>query len=131
MLNEHEMAEAYQDACDSEEFHLNKKTKPTWNDDINGTVGGELDRLVADELEKVNDSVYQPKHYELMDGIESIEVIACSLTGDEWRGFCLGNALKYRLRVGKKDNIEQELKKADNYTNNLYHDFKHLNRGYR
>ena len=122
----------------SEEYHLNKTTKPTWGDvpaeDINGT-GRPLFRneslYIKEEATPTNDAVYQPKHYELMEGIESIEVIACSLTGDEWRGFCLGNALKYRLRVGKKDNIEQELKKASNYADNLYHDFKHLNRGYR
>ena len=36
----------------------------------------------------------------------------------EFRGFCLGNVLKYRLRAGKKAdlaNMEQDLKKAEFY----------------
>lgn len=75
-----------------------------------------------------NDAVHQPKHYELFDGFESITVIACSLTHDEWRGFCLGNCLKYRLRAGKKDATQQDIDKADNYAGTLFDKFKHLNR---
>ena len=78
-----------------------------------------------------NPAVFQPKHYELFPDIESIEIIACSLTLDEWRGFCLGNCIKYRLRAGKKDKLEQDIGKANNYANNLFNDFKHLCRGPR
>ena len=57
------------------------------------------------------DMVKNPKHYQLM-GQETITIIAASMTLDEWRGYCRGNAIKYRLRLGKKDSVEQDLGKA-------------------
>ena len=77
-----------------------------------------------------HDAVRKPKHYQLIDGVESIQVIACSLTRDEWRGFCLGNEMKYRLRAGKKDNLQQEIDKANEY-NSLFEKYKELNRDER
>lgn len=61
------------------------------------------------------DTVKKPKRYELFPGIESIQVIARTMTVAEFRGFCLGNTLKYRLRAGKKDDVKQELAKAEFY----------------
>ena len=74
------------------------------------------------------DAVKSPKHYELIDGVEAIEVIASSMTSEQWKGYCLGNALKYRLRAGKKDALQQDIDKADFYTDVLYDKHKHLNR---
>lgn len=74
------------------------------------------------------DVVNSPSHYALFDGVEAIEIIASSLTKSEFRGYCLGNLLKYRLRCGKKDNVEQELKKADKYKE-LFEKYKHLCKG--
>jgi len=52
------------------------------------------------------DNVNHPAHYK-GKGLESIEVIeAFDL------GFHLGNAIKYILRAGKKDDRIQDLKKA-------------------
>lgn len=65
-----------------------------------------------------DDSVKSPSHYQLFDGTESIEVIARAMTVSEFRGFCFGNVLKYRLRAGKKSdlaNMEQDLNKAAFY----------------
>lgn len=65
-----------------------------------------------------DDAVKAPSHYQLFDGTESIEVIARAMTTSEFRGFCFGNILKYRLRAGKKSdlaNMEQDLKKAAFY----------------
>lgn len=65
-----------------------------------------------------NDAVKSPNHYMLFEGIESIEVIARSMTVEAFRGFCLGNVLKYRLRAGKKTdlaNVQQDLSKAEFY----------------
>ncbi len=62
----------------------------------------------------MNDAVKQPKHYLIM-GEETITIIARSMTFDEWRGYCRGNVLKYRLRAGKKDDESQDLAKADFY----------------
>lgn len=62
-----------------------------------------------------DDTVRNPSRYMLFPDVESIQIIARSFTVEEFRGFCLGNVLKYRLRAGKKDKVEQELAKADFY----------------
>lgn len=59
--------------------------------------------------------VTKPKHYEFFDGVEAITIIARSMTEKQFAGYCMGNALKYRLRAGKKFNTEEDLKKADYY----------------
>lgn len=62
--------------------------------------------------------VRNPSHYQVFEGLESIEVIARSMTMGEFRGFCMGNVLKYRLRAGKKSdqaNVHKDLSKADFY----------------
>lgn len=62
--------------------------------------------------EKKPDMVNHPPHYQSKSGIESIDVIeAFGL------GFCLGNAVKYILRAGKKGNKKQDLEKAVWYLN--------------
>lgn len=74
---------------------------------------------VRGEIKKVGgDGVRKPSHYQVFDGVESIEIIARSMTVSEFRGFCLGNVLKYRLRAGKKSELatmEKDLKKAAFY----------------
>ena len=65
-----------------------------------------------------DDGVYKPSHYQVFDGVESIEIIARSMTVSEFRGFCMGNVLKYRLRAGKKSELatmEKDLNKAAFY----------------
>ena len=64
----------------------------------------------------MSDQVKNPKHYQLLEGVESIEIIAKSMTTEQWHGFCLGNILKYRIRAGKKDKLEQDIAKADFYS---------------
>lgn len=71
------------------------------------------------------DAVNSPKHYSVFEKLEAIEVIASSMTADQFYGYCLGNILKYRLRAGGKDDVMQELGKADRYQG-LYNEFKHL-----
>lgn len=68
------------------------------------------------------DDIKSPKHYQLMGG-NTIEMIARSLTEEEWRGFCLGNVLKYRLRAGKKGDAATCLAKAKNFES-LYDELK-------
>ena len=65
-----------------------------------------------------DDGVRKPSHYQVFDGVESIEIIARSMTVSEFRGFCMGNVLKYRLRAGKKSELatmEKDLDKAAFY----------------
>ena len=62
-----------------------------------------------------NINVENPPHYQLFDSIESIEIIAHAMTVEQYRGFCLGNILKYRIRAGKKDDPLQDIAKADQF----------------
>ena len=76
----------------------------------------EVDSLQNEEPNKVgNNMVTKPKHYEFFEGVEAITIIARSMTEKQFAGYCMGNALKYRLRAGKKFNTEEDLKKADYY----------------
>lgn len=67
------------------------------------------------ESPNCSDQVKNPSHYQLIEGVESIEIIARSMTKEQWKGFCLGNMLKYRIRAGKKDALQQDIEKANFY----------------
>lgn len=84
---------------------------------------GELEEKALDQ-----DIVYQPKHYQFFDGTETIQVIAKSMTVEQFRGYCMGNKLKYVMRASKKGNPLQDLRKADFY-DTLFEDNKKLCRG--
>lgn len=65
-----------------------------------------------------DDGVKSPSHYMLFDDIEAIEVIARSMSVAQFKGYCLGNILKYRLHAGKKSELatlEKDLAKASFY----------------
>ena len=58
------------------------------------------------------DNVNRPSHYTEGRRFETIEVI------EDWDlDFCLGNAVKYISRAGRKDDTLQDLKKAQWYVN--------------
>ncbi|QHJ79923.1 MAG: hypothetical protein [Caudoviricetes sp.] len=76
---------------------------------------GLLDGAAWEKENPINTAVYNPKHYSVIDEIEAIELIARSMTVEMFKGYCLGNLMKYRLRLGAKDAVEQDLKKAQNY----------------
>ncbi|OCG76753.1 DUF3310 domain-containing protein [Gilliamella sp. Occ4-3] len=65
----------------------------------------------------MNNNVKNPKHYQIISGVESIDIIARCMTVEQFSGFCLGNILKYRIRAGKKDALEQDIAKANEYEN--------------
>lgn len=72
------------------------------------------DQSSAESIEGVT----KPSHYMLFDDIEAIEVIARSMTREQFKGYCFGNILKYRLRAGKKSELaylEKDMAKADFY----------------
>lgn len=58
-----------------------------------------------------NDNINHPTHYK-GKGIECIQVIESFELG-----FCLGNAIKYILRAGKKGEKNEDLRKAIWYLN--------------
>ncbi len=80
---------------------------------------------MSEQKQNQHDAIRSPKHYSILDGVESITIIASAMTVDEWRGFCLGNIIKYRLRAGNKDKLEQDISKAD-YYKELFEKHKHL-----
>jgi hypothetical protein len=57
------------------------------------------------------DPVNHPTHY-TDGGIETIDYLEAKLGPDGFRAFCLGNALKYVSRAGKKGDLKQDLSKA-------------------
>lgn len=61
------------------------------------------------------DAVNSPQHYQFFPELEAIVVIARSMTQEQFYGYCLGNRLKYRLRAGNKDKLEQDIAKSDKY----------------
>lgn len=61
------------------------------------------------------DAVNSPRHYQFFPDLEAIVVIARSMTKEQFYGYCLGNRLKYRLRAGNKDKLEQDIAKSDKY----------------
>lgn len=65
---------------------------------------------------KAPDAVNSPQHYQFFPDLEAIEVIARSMTQEQFYGYCLGNRLKYRLRAGNKDKLEQDIAKSDKYS---------------
>jgi hypothetical protein len=70
--------------------------------------------------EAAHDPINNPKHYSLYPETEAIDVIQAVLTADEFAGYCKGNSLKYRLRAGKKDAMEQDVGKAGWYERKLW-----------
>lgn len=69
----------------------------------------------------IHDAIHSPKHYAVFAdmSMESIDVIEATLTYEEFKGFLKGNILKYRLRAGGKDAIEQDIGKAKKYNEML------------
>lgn len=57
------------------------------------------------------DLVNSPPHY-TDGGIEAIDYIAAKLGPDGFRSYCVGNALKYISRAGKKGSTKEDLSKA-------------------
>lgn len=60
-----------------------------------------------------NNAVDHPSHYGGDTVYETIKVLKAWLSADQLEGFCLGNAIKYLSRAGKKSDAKlQDWKKA-------------------
>lgn len=64
-------------------------------------------RVVSQEPDMVN----SPPHY-TDGGIEAIDYIEAKLGPDGFKAYCVGNALKYISRAGKKGSAKEDLSKA-------------------
>lgn len=84
-------------------------------------LGTKCDRNI-DTME--GDVVNSPSHYKLFS-TEAIEIIASSMTREAFEGYCLGNHLKYRLRLGAKGRMEEDFQKSEKYKE-LFEKYNHL-----
>lgn len=64
------------------------------------------------------DAVNHPEHY-LAGGIETIDYLRAKLTPGEYRGFLLGNVIKYLSRAAHKGAGPIDLRKAQWYLERL------------
>ena len=74
-----------------------------------------ISKVGVDAFILKEDVVNEPNHYKLFGTVEVIDMIKELLTEEEFKGYLKGNCLKYRLRAGKKDNVEQDIAKAMRY----------------
>lgn len=63
----------------------------------------------------MTDNVNHPAHYTGLPGLEVIDIIRASLGAEGFKAYCCGNAIKYRMRAGKKGDAAECLAKADTY----------------
>lgn len=71
---------------------------------------------MSNESNNEKDMVNSPSHYKVFQ-TEAIDIIKDALTLEQFKGYLLGNMLKYRLRAGFKDKKkkEEDLKKSNWY----------------
>ena len=72
------------------------------------------DTYVIVKADKVQEVDKHDKHY-LESVVEPIKVMEKLFTKEELKGFIKGNILKYRLRMGHKDDIQKEMDKIRVY----------------
>ncbi len=64
------------------------------------------------------DVVRRPQHYEVCQGVDALDIIYAALVSlalPPYQSYLLGKLLKYRLRAGNKDDLEQDIAKANEY----------------
>lgn len=74
-------------------------------------------------MEVQADPVKHPSHY-CKGGIECIDCIKASMTGEAFKGFLKGNVIKYVFRYESKENPVQDLEKAGWYLEKLVSEVK-------
>ena len=72
------------------------------------------DTYIVVKEDKVQEVAKHDKHY-LESVVEPIKVMEKLFTKEELKGFIKGNILKYRLRMGHKDDIQKEMDKIRVY----------------
>ncbi len=72
------------------------------------------DTYIVVNADRVQEVGKHDKHY-LESVVEPIKVMEKMFTKEELKGFIKGNILKYRLRMGHKDDIQKEMDKIRVY----------------
>lgn len=75
--------------------------------------------IYSTPIKKTPEAVDRPAHYQTEKGVECIDAIEAALTPEQFAGFCMGNALKYLWRAGKKGSAAEDLAKADWYITHI------------
>lgn len=70
--------------------------------------------VTEERLQRVEEDSKHDKHY-LEAVVEPIKVMEKMFTKEELKGFIKGNILKYRLRMGHKDDTQKEMDKIRVY----------------
>ncbi len=63
-------------------------------------------------------------HYDA-GGIETMEILRAKLTPEQFKGFCLGNALKYLSRANFKGDFKRDIEKAGIYIREMEKTISH------
>ena len=71
--------------------------------------------LTAGHPPMSHDPISHPTHY-IMGGIETLDFIKAKLTPEEFKGYIKGNCIKYIVREGMKNGLE-DFEKAEFYLN--------------
>ena len=100
-----------------EEMLREEDTINDWDRDIKA-LDKAIDLVVHHILdeEAVEENIENPSHYQIFDGLESVDVVRALQSKEEYMGWCEGNLLKYLFRWKKKNGLE-DLKKARVYLN--------------
>ena len=72
----------------------------------------------ASAFNQVKDNVNHPTHY-TFGKYEVIDIIKDQLSDEQFKGYCLGNAMKYICRCQHKGKFKEDLEKAVWYLNRL------------
>lgn len=64
--------------------------------------------------DETQDSATKPSYYKQYP-VESIDMMIAIWGKDKVKDFCLMNAFKYRMRLGHKDSVEQDMAKEKWY----------------
>lgn len=75
--------------------------------------------VIAQVASNTDDPVNHPRHYQIAPEVEAIDIIRASLTPEQFKGYLLGNFLKYRLRAGDKGDLNQDIEKSNWYRERL------------
>jgi len=75
---------------------------------------------LEEKTEKLSCSKDPKSRYYDAGGIETLDIIKAKLTPEQYRGFLLGNIIKYSCRVNHKGNFDRDIEKVRFYGNSIF-----------
>ena len=73
-----------------------------------------------EKIENLSCSKDPKSRYYDAGGIETLDIIKAKLTPEQYRGFLLGNIIKYSCRVNHKGNFDRDIEKVRFYGNSIF-----------